>query len=166
MLNSGLLQTEYISTYDKTYEIVGQDINIFNSYLVDQPNIMKTNQSIVLGDGFYSQEIWDKNIAYWCQNSASFSIYNESNTDKKAVLQAIFTAGDNSRTYSLVLAGKDIEETMNISSTSQDISINLILKPGKNDFVFTCDAPPVITTNGDPRTLVFNVVNMNVNYLE
>lgn len=174
--NSNIISVDGIesSFYDKTaiipinssktyVEMHGRDLDLYNSCVINEKLQYKPIQTIVLGEGFYPREIWGNDIAYWCSNVGKFILYNKFDEAKYAIVSAKIASADDKQSHILYLNGEDLDNKYTITSSQQELSFKLLLQPGKNEFTFSCDSPPL---EDGSRRLVFYVINLNMTFGE
>lgn len=147
-------------------EFIGEDIDLYSCYLINRVLKSKDIQSLSMGEGFYQQEMWGNDIVYWCEDIGKIILYNRYDKMKKVTITAKIASGDDAKSYSLMLSSNEIEQEVSITASQQEFSFELLLQPGENVITLNCDAPPLVTTNGDTRELVFYVMNLNLMFEE
>lgn len=155
-----------IESSNKYVELSGNNMDLFNSNIINQTLKTKITQSLELSEGFYQQELWGSDVAYWCGNTGVIELYNTFSQEKYAIINARIASGDDKKTYQLILTGNESEQEVLINASQQDFSFKIVLHPGKNVFTFKCDAPALENSNGDSRSLVFYVINLNMKFEE
>lgn len=117
----------------------------------------RENYEISLNSGFFDQENWGN----WATNKSSITIYNTSGKEDDVTLE--FTAYTGHQAASqLIVTGESLgKQQYTINSDAKSFVLNLKLKPGANDLVFTTDALKVHAPQ-DPRELYLAFSDWNI----
>ena len=100
----------------------------------------------------------------WCGSTGQLEIVNPSDQVRKTLLSMVLKTGyvDYSN---ITIKGNDFEENLKINGQGTPFEKEVIIPPGIYSIYFSCDAERV-DTPGDPRVLVFSVINFNLEEMD
>lgn len=141
--------------------IKSKAIDISKCAIVTGQLQLNSKIDINMGTGFYGQEKWGEDSAYWCENKGEILIENDDLVEKRIVLEMTVATG-NSVVSNLKIKNNAAEMVKQLDGTRQKIQLPVNLKPGKNVVALESDAQPLDTNGRDERTLVFYVLNPKI----
>lgn len=107
--------------------------------------------------GFWPVEGTPDNNWRWSESESDMSLVNLSDGSAEVILQMWIAMG-RQEFANLRMESSLFSETLRVNAVGQFFSKRLTIPPGRHSINFLCDAPP-IKPPGDPRLLVFRVIN-------
>jgi hypothetical protein len=109
--------------------------------------------------GFSDLEVGPDINWRWCSSAGELHIYNGMDRSRPLLIEMNLSTGYG-EFASMSIAGPGFSDTLKINSAGVPYAKEIVLQPGTNIIKFNCDARRV-QAPGDPRDLVFRVVNFN-----
>ena len=114
--------------------------------------------------GFSTLEVSGPNTWRWCSSQGEMVIHNNSQQERKVVLDMVLSTGYNELS-SLSIEGLKISERLPVNAKGAHFSKKLAVPPGRHVIQFASDAKKVSAPK-DHRFLVFRVSHFSVRILE
>jgi hypothetical protein len=129
---------------------------------VDQPVDLEFSQGFWRTEG---TEGLGSNYFRWCDSPSGagvITIINRTTRPVKASFQAVVATGVAPKTELEIVAG-GVRRNLLVGSAGENVDLDLVVKPGRNDILLKSHAPRVPAPN-DPRYLTFRVINWKLKY--
>lgn len=118
------------------------------------------SMKLIYGEGIYAKESDGNETWRWCSKNGTIMINNNSNKMQEITLSFNALTGWE-ESSNLIIENCEGKNVYSISSMQKLIEVDVVLEPGRNDIIFSCDGK--IVDNGDERELMFRISNVKIN---